>query len=117
MDSGMDSYRRFLSGDNSGLEEIICVYKDGLILYLHGVVNDLQLAEELTENTFVKLVVKRPRFSQQSAFKTWLYTISLLSRRGCIPSAETRLSTICGEAGKRNCHWMTACRSAMTKKT
>ncbi len=75
MDSGMDSYRRFLSGDNSGLEEIICVYKDGLILYLHGVVNDLQLAEELTENTFVKLVVKRPRFSQQSAFKTWLYTI------------------------------------------
>ena len=75
MDSGMDSYRRFLSGDNSGLEEIICVYKDGLILYLHGIVNDLQLAEELTENTFVKLVVKRPRFSQQSAFKTWLYTI------------------------------------------
>ena len=75
MVSGIDSYRRFLSGDNSGLEEIICMYKDGLILYLHGVVNDLLLAEELTEETFVKLVVKRPRFSQQSAFKTWLYTI------------------------------------------
>ena len=75
MDSGINSYRRFLSGDNSALEEIICMYKDGLILYLHGVVNDLHLAEELTEETFVKLVVKRPRFSQQSAFKTWLYTI------------------------------------------
>ena len=75
MDSGITSYRRFLSGDNSGLEEIICMYKDGLILYLHGIVNDLHLAEELTEEIFVKLVVKRPKFSQQSAFKTWLYTI------------------------------------------
>ncbi len=75
MDSGIDSYCRFLSGDNSGLEEIICSFKDGLILYLNGYVNDLGVAEELTEETFVKLVVKRPRFSQQSAFKTWLYTI------------------------------------------
>ena len=75
MDSGFDSYRRFLNGDNSALEEIICMYKDGLILYLHSVVNDLHLAEELAEETFVKLVVKRPRFSQRSAFKTWLYTI------------------------------------------
>ena len=75
MENGIDSYRRFLSGDNSALEEIVSMYKDGLILYLHGVVRDLQLAEELTEETFVKLVVKRPRFSQQSAFKTWLYVI------------------------------------------
>ena len=57
MDSGINSYRRFLSGDNSGLEEIICMYKDGLILYLHGVVNDLHLAEELTEETFVNMAV------------------------------------------------------------
>lgn len=75
MDSGIVSYRRFLGGDNSGLEEIISMYKDGLILYLNGIVNDLHLAEELTEETFVKLVVKRPRFSEESAFKTWLYTI------------------------------------------
>ena len=75
MELEMDSYRRFLSGDNSGLEEIIRTYKDGLILYLHGYVNNLSTAEELTEETFVKLVLKRPHFSKCSAFKTWLYAI------------------------------------------
>ena len=71
-----DSYRRFLAGDESGLAQIICAYKDGLILYLNGYVCDISLAEELTEETFVKLVLKRPRFSGDSAFKAWLYTIA-----------------------------------------
>lgn len=71
-----DSYQRFLAGDESGLAQIICAYKDGLILYLNGYVHDISLAEELTEETFVKLVLKRPRFSGDSAFKTWLYTIA-----------------------------------------
>lgn len=71
-----DSYRRFLAGDESGLAQIICAYKDGLILYLNGYVHDISLAEELTEETFVKLVLKRPRFSGDSAFKTWLYSIA-----------------------------------------
>ena len=43
-----DSYRRFLAGDESGLAQIICAYKDGLILYLNGYVHDISLAEELT---------------------------------------------------------------------
>ena len=69
-------YNRFLNGDTDCLAQIICAYKDGLILYLNGYVHDISLAEELTEETFVKLVLKRPRFSGDSAFKTWLYTIA-----------------------------------------
>ena len=75
MDNGAECYRRFLSGDNSGLVEIIRDYKDGLIFYLRGFTDDILQAEELAEDTFVKLVIKRPRFSQKSSFKTWLYTI------------------------------------------
>lgn len=75
MDNGAENYRRFLSGDNSGLVEIIREYKDGLIFYLRGFTDDILQAEELAEDTFVKLVTKRPRFNQKSKFKTWLYTI------------------------------------------
>ena len=75
MDSA-DRYSQFLSGDNNALTQIIHTYKDGLILYLNNFVKDISIAEELTEDTFVKLVLKRPRFSGQSAFKTWLYTIA-----------------------------------------
>lgn len=75
MDSGAENYRRFLGGDNNGLVEIIREYKDGLIFYLRGFTDDILQAEELAEDTFVKLVTKRPWFSQKSKFKTWLYTI------------------------------------------
>lgn len=76
MDCAVDHYKRFLSGDNSGLEEVVREYKDGLILYLNGFVRDLNIAEELAEETFVKLILKRPHFSQNASFKTWLYTIA-----------------------------------------
>ena len=76
MDNGASSYRRFLDGDESGLVEIIKDYKDGLILYLNGFVSNLHTAEELAEDTFVKLGVKKPRDNKKCSFKTWLYTIA-----------------------------------------
>lgn len=75
MDNGASSYRRFLAGDESGIVEIIRDYKDGLILYLNGYVKNIHIAEELMEDVFVKLVVKKPRYSEKFSFKTWLYTI------------------------------------------
>lgn len=56
MDSGADNYRRFLDGDDEGLAEIVREYKDGLILYLNCYVNNLYIAEELTEDTFSGLL-------------------------------------------------------------
>ncbi len=76
MDNGSYHYQRFLDGNESGLVEIIREYKDGLILYLHTIVNDLYTAEELAEDTFVKLGVKKPRDNGKGAFKTWLYTMA-----------------------------------------
>ena len=75
MDNGASSYRRYLSGDDSGIAEIVAAYKDGLILYLNGYVENIHTAEELTEDTFFRLVAKKPRFSCRCSFKTWLYTI------------------------------------------
>ena len=75
MDNGASSYRRFLEGDDSGLCEIVRDYKDGLILFLHSMTRDLGLAEELCEDTFVRLAVKKPKFSGKAAVRTWLYAI------------------------------------------
>lgn len=75
MDNGVSSYRRFLDGDESGMTELIRDYKDGLLMYLIGITRDFHAAEEIMEDTFVKLVVKRPRYSEKYSFKTWLYTI------------------------------------------
>ena len=75
MDNGASSYRRFLDGDDNGLEEIVRDYKDGLILYLNSYVSNISVAEELMEETFFKIITKKPRFTAKHAFKTWLYTV------------------------------------------
>ena len=75
MDSGTSNYLRFLDGDEEGIVEIIKDYKDGLMLYLNEYVRNIHVAEDLTEDTFVKIVTKKPRFSGKSSFRTWLYAI------------------------------------------
>ena len=75
MDNGAFSYCRYLDGDDEGLAEIVRDYKDGLILYLQGFVQNLYTAEELAEDTFFRLMVKKPRFAGKSSFRSWLYGI------------------------------------------
>ena len=53
MDNGASSYRRFLDGDDEGIVEIIKEYKDGLMLFINRYVDNIHIAEELTEDVFV----------------------------------------------------------------
>ena len=73
MDHGADSYRRYLDGDENGFTEIVRDYKDGLILYLNSFTGSLAAAEDLAEDTFVRLGLRKPRFLGKATFKTWLY--------------------------------------------
>ena len=75
MDNGASSYRRFLDGDDAGIVEIVRDYKDGLILYLNGYVGNIFIAEELAEDTFFRLITKKPRYWGKSTFRSWLYAI------------------------------------------
>lgn len=75
MDNGAEFYRRFLDGDDSGIVDIIRDYKNGLVMYLNGITGNLSFAEEIMEDTFFKLLTRKPKFSGRSTFKTWLYAI------------------------------------------
>ena len=75
MDNGASSYHRFLEGDENALEEIVSQYRPGLQNYINSIVNNFSVAEDLTEETFVKLLIKKPRNKKVASFKTWLYTI------------------------------------------
>ena len=76
VDTYAQMYEQYRQGDTEALVMIMRDLKDGLILYLHHIVGDLYTAEELAEDTFVKLVVKRPRFKGRSTFKTFLYAVA-----------------------------------------
>ena len=75
MDSSAALYQRFLNGDNDALAALLNAHKEGLTLFLAGYVKDIFTAEELMEETFVRLAVRRPRFSGKSSFKTFLFAV------------------------------------------
>jgi len=74
-EQGALNYQSFLNGDKDSMSEIIREFKDGLSLYINSMVRNICEAEELMEETFVELIVKRPKYSGKSSFKTWLYAI------------------------------------------
>ena len=76
MDKGAEAYKRYLAGDDEGIVTLVALYRSGLILYLTTLVKDVHLAEELTEDTFFKLMVKKPRYRDKGSFKAWLYAIA-----------------------------------------
>ena len=69
MDNGAINYRRFLEGDNNALVDIIADYREGLILFINSFVNDFCTAEELAEDTFVKICSDKPKFSGNALLK------------------------------------------------
>lgn len=75
IDNGEGSYRRFLDGDKNGLAEIIEAYHEGLTLYINSIVNSISDAEEIMQETFVKIAINKPKFRGRSQFKTWLFAI------------------------------------------
>lgn len=70
-----DDYCRYIDGDDTAMTSLVKEYWDGLLWYLNSITNDLHLAEEATEEAFVKLAVQKPQFKGQSTFRTWLYAI------------------------------------------
>ena len=76
MDNGASSYRRFLHGDESGLEELLNMYGDNLIYFINGYVKNISIAEDIMEDTFMELIVHKHRFRGESSFKTYLFRIA-----------------------------------------
>lgn len=75
MDQGAENYEKYQNGDMTGLEALVRDYRHGLILYIYGITSDMFLSEDLCEDAFFHIMVKKPRYDGKSSFKTWLYRI------------------------------------------
>ena len=74
-ENGVSSYRRFLQGDSTALEELVRTYSDRLVRFACSYVKDATLAEEIMEDAFTALIVSRKNFSEKDNFSAYLYKI------------------------------------------
>ena len=92
MDNGAKNYCFFLKGKEDAIDDIVEEYRAGLQLYLYSVLGDNDAAEDITQDTFLKLFVGKPRFDPKASFKTWLYTIG---RNLAINYLRKQKKTVC----------------------
>ncbi len=75
MESGIESYLRYLHGDQSGLRDIVELYWNSMLLFTNGYVHNLSDAEDIAQEALIKLSIKRPKFENDCQFKAYLFKI------------------------------------------
>lgn len=78
---------RCQQGDRQAFEEIFNEYRDDVFRFAYLVVRDLSLAQDVTQEAFLKVFRSVGKFQFRSSFKSWLYrvvvneAITLMRRR------------------------------------
>lgn len=84
-------YRRYLDGDDGGLEALMERHGDRLTLYLDGYLRDIHEAEDVMIEAFAYLVAKKPHI-RDSGFRAYLYKAA---RRMAFRTLTKRRSALC----------------------
>lgn len=69
-------YKLFFCGENHAVKEIISRFRNKLILFVNGFLRDVNQAEDIVSDTFVKIILKKPKIKNENSFKTYIYQIA-----------------------------------------
>ena len=73
-DSGVVA--RYLEGDRSAFAELVERYQTRLLNFIYRTTGDRERAEDLVQETFIRVYRHLHRFDQTKKFSTWIYTIA-----------------------------------------
>jgi RNA polymerase sigma-70 factor (ECF subfamily) len=68
--------RRAQRGDERAFAVILRTYETPIFNYVYRIVGDRALAEDLTQEVFVRVFQALPRFSLRCKFTTWLFQVT-----------------------------------------
>ncbi len=74
--SDEDLMMKCRKGDTSAFELLVRRYQKPLINYIHRFINDYHRAEDLSQETFLRVFKSASRYKPTASFKSWLYTIA-----------------------------------------
>ena len=67
---------RFQSGDERAYIELVNRFRDRLINFVYPFLGDLEQAEDVVQDTMLKLYEKKHYYREIAKFSTWIYTIA-----------------------------------------
>ncbi|WP_274606916.1 MULTISPECIES: sigma-70 family RNA polymerase sigma factor [unclassified Peribacillus] len=66
-----------MKDDESLLDEIMSLYGQDILQLVYSYVKDVVVAEDLTQEIFIKCYKALPTYNQQSNIRTWLWRIAI----------------------------------------
>jgi RNA polymerase sigma-70 factor (ECF subfamily) len=67
---------RFQKGDEQAYSELVNRYRDRLMNFVFQYLGDMELAEDIVQDTMLKLYQKKHYYKEIAKFSTWIYTIA-----------------------------------------
>ena len=67
---------RFQNGDVRAFDQIIYRFKDRLIIFVYRFLGNQERAEDIVQDTFMKVYTHKHSYREIAKFSTWLYTIA-----------------------------------------
>ena len=71
-----DVVRAFLAGDQRAFGELVRRYDSRLLNFVYRTIGDRERAQDLVQETFVRVYRHIERFDLSKKFSTWIYTIA-----------------------------------------
>lgn len=75
-DKNIISYQKYCNGDDEGIVEIVKEFRKPLLSYVDSFLDDLYASEDIVEDVFLKLMIKKPKIDKETSFKNWIYAIA-----------------------------------------
>ena len=88
LDSGL--VRRAKAGDYQAFDLLVLKYQSRLISVAFKFVKDLQIAEDLVQDSFIKSFKSIDSFREDSSFYTWIYRITINTSKNYLVSKKKK---------------------------
>lgn len=76
MDEDRVLYRRFLNGDEKSFDMIMDKYMEKLTYFVYGIVKRIDVAEDISQDVFVYILMNKNIYNSEFSLKSYLYTIA-----------------------------------------
>lgn len=69
-------YKQYLNGDKRAFEKLVIRHKNNMIYFISRYTKNTQIAEDISQDVFVYLLINKNQYDFRYSFKTYLYMIA-----------------------------------------
>ena len=90
---------RFQEGDEQAYVELVNRFRNRLMSFIYRYVNDMEQAEDIVQDAFLKLYTHKHYYKNIAKFSTWIYTIAANLAKTELRKKKSRKVTYLSQMG------------------